>query len=74
MPKIIIDGIEYHSEDLSEAGQAQFQSLQFLEVQMHKLQQELAVYKTAQATYAQALKAEIEKAGLAPVTDAQSDD
>lgn len=67
MPKITVDGIEYHSEDLSENGRAQLASLQFLEAQMQRLQQELAVYRTAQVTYAQALKSEIEKSGLRPV-------
>jgi hypothetical protein len=75
MPKIKVDGVEYHSEDLTPSGQAQLQSLQFLEMQMQKLQQEMAVYRTAQSTYAQALKAEIEKAGVQPVAaPAQADE
>jgi hypothetical protein len=72
MPKIKVDGVEYHSEDLTPSGQAQLQSLQFLEMQMQKLQQEMAVYRTAQSTYAQALKAEIEKSGLQPLPQEQS--
>lgn len=67
MPKITIDGFDYHSEDLSEQGQAQLASLQFLEAQLKKLEQEIAVYQTAQTTYAQALKAEIEHLGLQPI-------
>ena len=67
MPKITIDGVDYHSEDLSENGKAQLASLQFLEGQMQRIQHEIAVYQTAQITYAQALKAEIEKAGLKPL-------
>lgn len=74
MPKIKVDGVEYHSEDLTPSGQAQLQSLQFLEVQMQKLQQEMAVYRTAQSTYAQALKAEIEKSGIEPVATAEHSD
>ena len=31
MPKITIDEIEYHTEDLTENGRAQLASLQFLE-------------------------------------------
>ena len=67
MPKITIDGIDYHSEDLTEHGQAQLASLQFLEGQMQRIKHEIAVYQTAQVAYAQALKAEIEKAGLQPL-------
>lgn len=61
MPKITIDDVEYHTEDLSDNGKAQLASLQFLEQQMAKLKNEIAVYQTARAAYAQALKAELEK-------------
>lgn len=67
MPKITIDGIDYHTEDLSENGMAQLASLQFLEGQMQKIRQEIVEYQTAQMTYAEALKAEIAKAGLEPL-------
>lgn len=75
MPKIKIDEMEYNTEDLSEDGLAQLRSLQFLEDQMQKLQNEIAVYQTAQRTYAAALKAEIERTGLKPIaeTEAESD-
>jgi hypothetical protein len=61
MPKITVDGIEYNTEDLSDNGKAQLASLQFLEVQMNKLQNEIAVFQTAKAAYIAALKAELEK-------------
>ena len=61
MPKITIDEIEYNTEDLSDNGKAQLASLQFLEVQMNKLQGEIAVYTTAKSAYVGALKAELEK-------------
>jgi hypothetical protein len=67
MPKITIDDIDYHTEDLTETGRAQLVSLQFLEGQMQKIRQEMAVYQTAQVAYAQALKAEIAKVGLEPM-------
>jgi hypothetical protein len=60
MPKITIDDIEYNSEDLSENGKAQLASLQFLEVQMTKLQSEIAVYQTARNSYVAALKSELD--------------
>ena len=61
MPKITVDDIEYNTEDLSDNGKAQVASLQFLEVQMNKLQSEVAVYKTARNSYINALKNELEK-------------
>jgi hypothetical protein len=65
MPKITVDGTEYDTENLSTNGKAQLASLQFLEVQMQKLKNEIAVYQTARAGYAAALKAELEKTGAA---------
>ena len=61
MPKITVDGIEYNTEDLSDNGKAQLASLQFLEVQMKKLQNEIAVFQTAKAAYVAALTAELVK-------------
>ena len=61
MPKITVDDIEYNTEDLTDNGKAQLASLQFLEVQMNKINSELAVYQTARNTYIAALKAELEK-------------
>ena len=61
MPKITIDEIEYNTEDLSDNGKAQLASLQFLEVQMNKLQGEIAVYTTAKSAYINALRAELAK-------------
>ena len=61
MPKITVDGIDYQTEDLSVNGKAQLASLQFLDVQMKKLQSEIAVYQTARNAYVAALKAELAK-------------
>ena len=67
MPKITIDNIDYNTEDLTENGKAQLASLQFLEGQMQKIRNEMAVYQTAQRTYVAALKAEIEQSGVQPI-------
>lgn len=56
----MIDDIEYNTEDLSDNGKAQVASLQFLEVQMNRLNSELAVYQTARNAYIAALKVELE--------------
>ena len=64
MPKFTVDDIEYNSEDLSDNGKAQLASLQFLEVQMNKLQSEIAVYQTARNAYVAALKEELDNKQL----------
>ena len=51
MPKITVDGIDYNTEDLSDNGKAQLASLQFLDVQLNKIQGEIAVYQTARNSY-----------------------
>ena len=61
MPKFKIGELEYNSEDLTNIGKAQLASLQFLEVQMQKLKNEIAVYQTARNSYVTALKAELAK-------------
>ena len=61
MPKITVDGVDYNTEDLSDNGKAQLASLQFLEVQMSKLNNEIAVYQTARMSYVAALKGELDK-------------
>ena len=53
--------MEYNTEDLSDNGKAQLASLQFLEVQMQKLQAEIAVYQTAKNSYLAALKEELKE-------------
>ena len=57
MPMITIDNIDYNTEDLSGDGLIQLANLQFLEGQIQKIRQELAIYQTAQDTHGQALKA-----------------
>ena len=72
MPKITIDDIEYNTEDLTENGKAQLASLQFLETQMQKTRNEMAVYQTAQRTYVAALKTEIVQSGVQPLAIAEA--
>ena len=59
MPRIKVDELEFNSEDLSENGKAQLASLQFLEVQMRKLQNSISVYNTAKNAYALELEKEL---------------
>lgn len=67
MPKITIDGTVYHTEDLTEDGQAQLASLQYLEVQMDKLRKEIATFELAKQDYAAALRAALEASGVTPI-------
>jgi hypothetical protein len=67
MPKLVLDNMEFNTEDLSENGQATLKSLQFLELQLQKLKKEIIVYQTAQSTYITALKAEIKNSNLDPI-------
>lgn len=74
MPKFTVDGIDYNTEDLSDNGKAQLASLQFLEFQMRKIKDEIAVYNTAKASYIAGLKAELKKSNatvcdLAPASE-----
>lgn len=62
MPKFLIGDQDHQREDLTVNGKAQLASLQFLEVQMQKLKNELAVYQTARNSYVAAQKAELAKA------------
>ena len=73
MPNIKINDLHYNTEDLSEQGKAQLASLQFLEVQMQKIRQEIAVYQTANAVYRSSLEAEIQKAGIKPISEHTND-
>lgn len=71
MPKITIDEIEYNTEDLTENGKAQLVSLQYVDNQIQKIRNEMAVYQTARLSYVALLKAEIEKLGIQPAVKVQ---
>lgn len=64
MPKFTVDGIVFHSEDLSDEGKAVIDSLQFLEHQMRTLRQQIEVYEAAKAALVDNLRTR-----LAPLDD-----
>jgi hypothetical protein len=68
VPKIQLDNIEYNTEDLSERAQATLKTLQFLEIQLQKLNNEIEIYQTAKRQYLYAIKAEIKSQDIEPVT------
>ncbi len=61
MPKINIDNVDYDFDTLPEAAKGQVQSLQFVEVELQRLDAQIAVYKTARGAYIAALKAAMPK-------------
>ena len=61
MAEITIDGNKYNSDDLSDSGKANLISLQFTQSEIKRLQALIAVAKTAEMSYANSLKKELEK-------------
>tara|TARA_B100000579_G_C22594038_1_gene739446 strand:- start:342 stop:527 length:186 start_codon:yes stop_codon:yes gene_type:complete len=61
MANITIDGKEYDSDAISDEAKQQLASLQFTQNEIQRVNAQLAVYKTAAATYSNALKNELEK-------------
>jgi hypothetical protein len=59
--KITIDEKEYETDDMSEEAQKQLQSVQFVNSELQRLQAKAAVLQTASASYAAALKVELDK-------------
>ena len=59
-PKIVIDGVEYNAENVSDAAKGAIASLQFAEAKVMALQNELAVCQTARFAYVKGLKSELE--------------
>jgi hypothetical protein len=60
MATITVDGTEYDSEKLSEEAKNQVISLQFVKNEIARLQAQLAVYKTAEVGYVNALKSNLD--------------
>jgi hypothetical protein len=60
MPKLVLDDIEFNSEDLSETGQIQLKSLQYTEQQLIYLQKDIDILQTAKKAYLSELKSELE--------------
>ena len=61
--KITIDEVEYKLDELSDNAKAQIANIQFVDVQLQQLNNELAVSDTARIGYSTALKAELKNIG-----------
>ena len=59
--KVVIDGIEYMLDVLSDNAKAQIASIQFVDGQLQQLNNEWAISDTARIGYTNALKAELSK-------------
>jgi hypothetical protein len=57
MSTVKIDNKEYELDNLSAEAKAQLQSLQFVDVELQRLQAQTAVFQTARMAYAKALQA-----------------
>ncbi len=66
MPKVKFDDLEFNSEDLSAEGQAQLKSLQFLQVQIKRLNAEIEICKRAYTGYVDDLKSELTRLEIKP--------
>lgn len=61
--KITIDEVEYKLDELSDNAKAQIVNIEFVDVQLQQLNNELAVSDTARIGYSNALKAELKNIG-----------
>lgn len=61
MAKINLDGQEYDTDSLSKESKDLVQSLKFVRIEIERLNAQLAIFKTAEATYARSLKSSLEK-------------
>ena len=58
---ITVDGVEYNSNEMSDAAKAQLSNIQFVDNQVRQLQNEWAISDTARLGYQAALKGELLK-------------
>jgi hypothetical protein len=57
MPNITIDNIDYDLDTLSDEAKAQLGSLQFVDAEIQRLNNLIAILKTARMAYSKALQA-----------------
>ena len=61
MAKINLDGQEYDTDSLSKESKDLVQSLKFARIEIERLNAQLAIFKTAESTYARGLMSSLEK-------------
>ncbi len=60
MPTVTIDGKDYDLDNLNDEAKGNLASLQFTQSELKRLQAQIAILKTAESAYANALKKEID--------------
>jgi hypothetical protein len=58
-PSVTIDGVKYAISDLTKDARSQLVNLRFVDQEISRLQNQLAVCRTARARYAEQLQKEI---------------
>lgn len=61
MENIKIDDKEYDLKSFSDVAKAQLMHLQAAELEIHRLNMQIAIFQTAKTSYINALKQELEK-------------
>lgn len=59
MPKVIIDGTEYDLDTMSENAKTQVNNIHFVDTEILRLQNSIAIFQTAKASYLHVLKQEL---------------
>lgn len=63
MSKITIDGTEYDIDALSDEAKANLMSIQFVEAEIERLKNKMAVLQTAKISYARELQSKLPMQG-----------
>lgn len=69
MAKIKIDNKEYETDDFTAELNAQITSLKYVDVELRRLQAQMAVMQTARTVYSDAIKASLEGLGTTDSSD-----
>ena len=73
MATIKIDNKDYDVDSLSNDAKVQLQSIQFIDVELQRLQAQIAVHQTARATYFNALRQVLAASVTPPTVDGGGD-
>jgi Family of unknown function (DUF6447) len=65
MTIIKIDDKDYDTETMSDTAKNNLVHLQTIDMEMHRLNMQLAIHQTAKGTYLRALKEELDQSGAA---------
>ena len=68
MPRVTIDGMSFHTEDLDSQAQEVLDALLFIQERIKKLQEEVRVYQIAFRAHKSEMKSEIERLSLPPIS------